>query len=80
MPGTDEKPQINTPWPTLIWIVAMVDRSQIGKRVIGTWELPKQFSFGSRFMENLVANLLWGLPVLIALIAATIWVNRKRAE
>ncbi|MBA4015735.1 MAG: hypothetical protein C0483_00960 [Pirellula sp.] len=79
MPDANEKQQLKSPGPLWVWMVAAVVCSQVGKRVFGDWSLPKQFNYGTRFVENLVANLMWGLPVLIALIVAMVWVNRRKA-
>ena len=80
MADAKKKPQLRTPGPIWLWMVIAVLFAQVGKRAIGGWPLPKQFNFGSRFFENFVANLVWGLPVLAVLAIATIWMNRRSAS
>ena len=82
MAESSEKPQLKTPGPVWIWMVVAVVFSQVVKRVFVGWPLPKaeDFNFGSRFIDNLVANLLLGLPILVVFIVALIWVNRRAAR
>ncbi len=60
-----EKQKPRTPGPFWIWLIAAIVVAQVVKRGIIGWDLPTEFDFGSRFLENLVANILYGLPVLL---------------
>ena len=71
------KPRFKTPGPVWAWLVAAIVFAQLVKRGIIDWPLPKDFNFGSRFMENLTANILFGLPVLIVLGVIVFFMNRK---
>ena len=73
-----KKSKIKMPGPIWAWIVAAVVFSQVVKRGIIGWPFPKEFNFGSRFMENFVANLLYGLPVLVVFFIAFVIVNIRK--
>jgi len=72
--------RIKTPGPIWVWIVVAIVFTQLVKRGIVGWPLPDEFDFGSRFMENLVANLIYGLPVLVVFIIAMIVVNMRKEK
>jgi len=74
------KKKIRTPGPIWVWIVVAIVFTQLVKRGIVGWPLPKNFNFGSRFMENLVSNLIYGLPVLVVFIIAMIVVNMRKEK
>ena len=57
--------ETKTPGPLWAWIVGALVFAQIVKRGIIGWQLPEDFTFGGRFVDNLVANLIYGLPVLV---------------
>ena len=71
------KQRTKTPGPVWAWVLAAIVFAQLVKRGIIGWPLPKDFDFGSRFLENLVANLLYGLPVFLILIVITVLMNRE---
>ena len=75
-----EEKKWNMPGPIWAWLIAAIACSQLVKRGIIGWPLPKEFHFGNRFMENFVANMLYGLPVLVVFLIALYVVNRQRGD
>ena len=75
---TDQK-KISSPGPFWVWLIAAIVLSQVVKRGIIGWPLPVEFDFGSRFLDNFFANVIYGLPVLVlyVLILAVMNAGRK---
>ncbi len=81
MSESQNTPKWKIPGPIWIWLVAAIAVPQVVKRVFIGWPLPKaeDFNFGSRFVDNLVANSLLGLPIFVVFLIAFYWVNRLSA-
>ena len=80
--ANDEKSNVRTPGPFWMWLIAAVVLSQFVKRGIVGWPLPKDFDFGSRFVDNFLANMIYGLPVLVVylLILAVLNIGRNSGD
>ena len=76
----EDNNKLKKPGPFWIWLVAAVILSQVVKRGIIGWPMPKEFNFGSRFIENLVSNVLYGLPVIALYIILLVIMNLKKDE
>ena len=80
MSDTQDKPKPKTPGPFWAWLIAAFLFAQLVKRGIIGWPLPKDFNFASRFWDNLVANIVYGLPIIILFGIITLFMNLKKKE
>jgi len=59
------KSTLRTPGPFIVWLVVAVIFAQVLKRGIVGWPIPaEKFHFGIRLLENFLANVIGGIPIL----------------
>jgi len=70
--------RMRTPGPFWIWLIAAIIFAQVVKRGVFGWSIPADFNFGSRFLDNFLANVILGIPVLLVYFLALGIVNFGR--
>ncbi len=56
--------RMRTPGPFWLWLIAAIIFAQVVKRSVG-WSLAADFDSGSRFLDNFLANLILGIPIIL---------------